>query len=263
MTNDLRTFKTFKTSRPMKRSAFTLVELLVVVAVIGILAGLMVPLVQGMHKRALASEAKDLCVQVADAWALLPIDYGRFPLKSLFPDEARRGFEQSPGQVYWEYKGDIAFAMSPGIGNLLNFWTPKSPLPLTDTKAYPQDLKKAKVNWSGSEPPDQAEVDKWKPDTRFERSTAQKRFGVFPMGSRSDDSDGDRVNDRPVDSTCLVVVMIDADGDGVVRPKKYWLPGETGAPAGDDEEDSEEIRRRAIAWCKVARADGQLVFSWK
>ena len=59
-----------------KNNGFTLVELLVVIAVIGILAGLMVPLVQGMHKRALLSDAKDLCIQVADAWALLPIDYG-------------------------------------------------------------------------------------------------------------------------------------------------------------------------------------------
>lgn len=246
----------------MKKSAFTLVELLVVIAVIGILAGLMVPLVQGMHKRALTTEAKELCTQVADAWALLPVDYGRFPLKELVATESRRGFATSPGATSWEYQGDLAFAMSPGAGNVLNFWNPKSPLPLTDNKAYPQDLKKAKVNWTGSEPPDQDEVDKWKPDTRFERSTAQKRFGVFPMGSRGDDADGDRAVDRPVANDCIVVVMIDADGDGVVRPKKYWLPGESGVPSGDEGE-TEEIRSRAVAWCKVARANGQLVFSWK
>ena len=225
----------------MKRSAFTLVELLVVIAVVGILAGLMVPLVQGMHKRALTTDAKDLCIQVADAWNLLPVDYGRFPLKDIIKEQAGRGIENASGATSWEHKGDLVFAMSPGAGNVLNFWTPKNPLPLTDKKAFPQNLSDSRVKWTGSDPPDQAEIDRWKPDTRFERSSSQKRFGVFAMGSRSDES----------------------DGDGVVHPdSKDWLVG--GSPtAGDDEEGEEEVRRRAIAWCKVSRADGQLVYSWK
>jgi hypothetical protein len=34
-------------------------------------------------------------------------------------------------------------------------------------------------------------------------------------------------------------------------------------PALKSAEKTEEIRSRAVAWCKVARANGQLVFSWK
>ena len=250
----------------MKRSAFTLVELLVVIAVVGILAGLMVPLVQGMHKRALTTDAKDLCIQVADAWNLLPVDYGRFPLKDIIKEQAGRGIENATGATSWEYKGDLVFAMSPGAGNVLNFWTPKSPLPLTDKKVFPQNLSDSRVKWTGSDPPDQSEIDRWKPDTRFERSSAQKRFGVFAMGSRSDESDGDRAVDRPANAACIVIVMIDADGDGILHPDfKYRLVGHGPSSVGEseDDENTEEVRRRAIAWCKVSRADDQLVFSWK
>ena len=219
-----------------KNNGFTLVELLVVIAVIGILAGLMVPLVQGMHKRALLSDAKDLCIQVADAWALLPIDYGRFPDASILPNHA---------------SADSHFAMTPEAGNVLNFWKPRSPIPATDKKVYPQNLADAKVVWSGGGAPDVSEVEKWAADTRFERSVSQKRHGVFPMGSRSEDAGDDTATSAPVGSDYLVFVMLDTDGDGIVHPNAAGLP------------DTTEVRRRAIAWCKVARADDQYVYSWK
>lgn len=239
-----------------RNSAFTLVELLVVIAVIGILAGLMVPLVQGMHKRALLSDAKDLCIQVADAWALLPLDYGRFPSAEVIEAQAKKG----PCAWSKTHKGDLVFAMNPAVGNLLNFWKPRSPIPATDKKVFPQNLADAKVTWDGGDAPDVSEVEKWAPDTRFERSVSQKRYGVFPMGSRSEDAGDDTATSAPAGNACLVVVMIDTNGDGVVHPDKAWMPGDSSA-AGDDE--TPEVRRRAVAWCQVSRADGQVVFSWK
>lgn len=254
----------------MKRSAFTIVELLVVVAVIGILAAFMIPLVQGMRTRAILSDAKDLCVQVADAWELLPVDYGRFPQTALMEEEARK----TPCGWTKLHQGDLVFAMNPAMGNLLNFWLPSSPLPQTDPGTYKKNsgknnLKTARVNWTGGEPPDLTEVEKWKQDTRFERSTAQKRFGVFPAGNRADPEPGweqdggsdSRAADRPISDRSLVVVMIDADGDGIVHPTRLWTPGDDG-DAGGDQAASVEIRRRAVAWCYVQKA-GEFVCSWK
>ena len=253
----------------MKKSAFTIVELLVVIAVIGILAGFLLPLVQGMRTRAILSEAKELCVQVADAWEMLPINQGRFPQTDLIEAEARK----SPCGWAKKYKGDLVFAMNPAAGNVLNFWLPASPLPQTDPDVYKNNagknnLKTARVSWTGGEPPTLAEVERWKQDTRFERSTAQKRFGVFPLGNRADPdasweeeggTDG-RGAERPASDRSLVVVMIDADGDGIVRPKRLWTPGDDGDGGGED--DDPEIRRRAIAWCYVVKAD-EFVCSWK
>ena len=240
-----------------KNNGFTLVELLVVIAVIGILAGLMVPLVQGMHKRALLSDAKDLCIQVADAWSILPIDHGRFPSKDVIEEQAKK----QPCAWSKTYKGDLVFAMNPAVGNLLNFWKPHSPLPATDKKVLPKNLSAANVTWSGGEPPDVSEVERWAADTRFERSVAQKRFGVFPMGSRAEDAGDDSATSAPAGDACLVVVMLDTDGDGVVHPDQPWLPGDTST--GGDDNEIPAVRRRAVAWCAVARADNEIVYSWK
>ena len=241
----------------MRRSAFTLIELLVVIAVIGILAGLMVPLVQGMHKRALLSDAKDLCIQVADAWALLPIDYGRFPMEDGIEAQAKK----SPCAWAKKRKGDLVFAMNPAVGNLLNYWKPRSPLPATDKKVFPQNLADAKVGWDGGDAPDVSEVERWAADTRFERSVSQKRYGVFPMGSRAEDGGDDTATSKPESNAHLVVVMLDTNGDGVVHPDLPWMPGSSSAAGEDDE--TPEVRRRAVAWCQVSRADNQVVYSWK
>lgn len=254
--NPFNSFNPFNQMKQTRTSAFTLVELLVVIAVIGILAGLMVPLVQGMHKRALLSDAKELCIQVADAWAMLPIDYGRFPFKDVIEEQARK----SPCGWSKTHEGDLVFAMNPAVGNLLNFWKPRSPVPETDKKIFPKNLAAAKVGWNGGDPPSVEEVENWAADTRFERSVSQKRFGVFPMGSRSEDDGDDTATSAPASDACLVVVMLDTDGDGVVHPDKAWLPGDSSAGSS---EDTPEVRRRAVAWCQVSRADNQIVYSWK
>lgn len=254
-----------------RTSAFTLVELLVVIAVIGILAGLMVPLVQGMHKRALLSEAKDLCIQVADAWALLPIDQGRFPQTDLIKEEAAK----SPCGWSTTYEDDLVFVMNPATGNLLNFWRPVSPLPQTDPDVYKKNAKKnnlktAHVAWSGGSAPSVAEAEKWAADTRFERSVAQKRFGILPMGNLgADDKEllegmTEEARDKFLRQR-LVVVMLDTNGDGVVHPDNpYWeSPEKMWKLSRDGNDETPAVRRRAVAWCQVTGADDAIAYSWK
>jgi prepilin-type N-terminal cleavage/methylation domain-containing protein len=60
--------------------AFTLVELLVVIAIIGILAGMLLPVLGAAKKRALIVKAKTEMADLAVAINAYDTDYGRFPI---------------------------------------------------------------------------------------------------------------------------------------------------------------------------------------
>ena len=63
-----------------RRHAFTLIELLVVLAIIGILAGLLFPAVNGAIDSARRAQAKNDVVQIATAITAYETEYGRLPL---------------------------------------------------------------------------------------------------------------------------------------------------------------------------------------
>jgi prepilin-type N-terminal cleavage/methylation domain-containing protein len=87
-------------SLPRKSSAFTLIELLIVVAIIAILAGLAFPAMQGAMNSGRKAAARNDVVQIATAIKNYQLEYGRLPssegiiatlLGGESSDENRRG----------------------------------------------------------------------------------------------------------------------------------------------------------------------------
>lgn len=67
-------------NKDMKRKAFTLVELMLVVIIIGVLVSMVVPRMSGRSEEARKSVAKaDVDLNIATALKLYDIDNGRFP----------------------------------------------------------------------------------------------------------------------------------------------------------------------------------------
>jgi prepilin-type N-terminal cleavage/methylation domain-containing protein len=66
-------------SLPRKSSAFTLIELLIVIAIIAILAGLAFPAVQGALNSGKKAAARNDVVQIATAIKNYQLEYGRLP----------------------------------------------------------------------------------------------------------------------------------------------------------------------------------------
>ncbi|MEI6033298.1 MAG: type II secretion system protein [Verrucomicrobiae bacterium] len=65
-----------------KSSAFTLIELLIVIAIIGILMGLLFPAVNGAIDAARKAQAKNDVTQIATAVIAYETEYGKLPLSS-------------------------------------------------------------------------------------------------------------------------------------------------------------------------------------
>ena len=97
-----------------KRTAFTLVELLVVMAIIGILAGILFPALGGIRKKARRTQSHNLVTQVEAAWTVHFNDFRSFPAPDLFEDKKMVG-------------KDVKFPMTPQNLALLN-WRTKKPL---------------------------------------------------------------------------------------------------------------------------------------
>ena len=96
----------------MKKSAFTLVELLVVMAIIGILASMLFPALGGIRKKARRTQSHTLVSQVEAAWLVHFNDFRSYPSADSFDD----GVEEN---------GDISFPMTPLNLCILNWRTPR------------------------------------------------------------------------------------------------------------------------------------------
>ena len=68
--------------RIMKRESFTLLEMLVVIAIIAILAALLLPAVNTVRIHAKKTKARDTVVQIANAWVAYYGEYRQFPTKA-------------------------------------------------------------------------------------------------------------------------------------------------------------------------------------
>ncbi|HTB85815.1 MAG TPA: type II secretion system protein [Candidatus Sulfotelmatobacter sp.] len=69
-----------KNLHPRRRSGFTLVELLTVIAIIGILAGMLVPVLSVVKTKALVARARTEESSLVTAITSYDADYGRYPL---------------------------------------------------------------------------------------------------------------------------------------------------------------------------------------
>ena len=257
----------FRTPSPARRAGFTLVELLTVIIIIGILAGILVPILGRSKDRARELAAKDLCAQVAAAWTTLALNNHRFPSKPLLEKYAKRGVKTSGG--------DLWFAMDPGVASVLNWWSAKLPVPegavRTFTPKYTMGSRKGQeiTTFDGSDPP---LVQCWPADQLLERSYAQKCFGVCPPWVESrlnayletlENAGGDPEASLPslTDTAAhsdFVLAIIDFDADG-----KVTLPENVAAASGlTPEQRVLPMTAAAWTWTDPKKGRVRILTSW-
>jgi prepilin-type N-terminal cleavage/methylation domain-containing protein len=85
------------------RHGFSLIELLTVIAVIGILAAILVPVIGGIRERARVTAATSDAKQIANAWRLYYNDRGEWPDPQAFEPEGSeaKSSERDDGEVFW------------------------------------------------------------------------------------------------------------------------------------------------------------------
>jgi prepilin-type N-terminal cleavage/methylation domain-containing protein len=74
--------------RMTKEDAFTLIELLIVIAIIAVLLGLAFPMFQGVLDRAKKAQAKNDVTQIVTAVNAFYTEYGRYPIDSSITTDA-------------------------------------------------------------------------------------------------------------------------------------------------------------------------------
>ncbi len=221
---------------------FTLIELLVVICVIGIIAALLFPAVNAARQRAWNTKARDLCIQVANAWSTLQINNRRFPSTDLISSHA--GTTKTVG-------GDICFQMTPEACSLLNWWTPKNPLPKFDKDNYESYLKRvgvdSKMSWK--------DIDdlKWPNDSYLERDYDQKKWGMIaPWLQRRINTAAEQgsayseggLSSKELEAGCVWVIL-DTNGDGkITLSDSLGL----GTAAYDEDGNSLVLNKSAVAW---------------
>ena len=229
------------------KSAFTLVELLVVIAVIAILVGIVSALLGGMSGKAMDTRARNLCAQTAEAWTLVSITENRLPGAALI--------EKTTDCT--ALGGDYAIRMTPSAIVLLNDWRKTSPLPAVDVAQF--NVRVGKTDHLSHD--DAVEFGclsngkKGSMQWRLEPDYRQLQWGLFApwvqrkVNEEEEDSEEDSTafDDAVWDKTKsanaawghgIVTVAIDADGDGLIT-----------IPAGTlDNADDLELRTTAVAW---------------
>ncbi len=102
--------------RDRNRNGFTLLELLVVIAVIAVLAGMLFPAIQSVLERAKKVQAKNDLTQIVTAVNAFYTDYGRYPLPASVTADSSATY--GPGGSSAE-NGDLMKELR-GISNSLN-----------------------------------------------------------------------------------------------------------------------------------------------
>lgn len=111
----------------MRKSGFTLIEMLVVMAIIGILAGLMFPALGAVKKKAYATQTHELVTQMQSAWLIHFNDFRSFPPASFMTETAGAGgYATGAGSSSGSGDGkDTTFPMTPYNLCVLNWRCPK------------------------------------------------------------------------------------------------------------------------------------------
>jgi prepilin-type N-terminal cleavage/methylation domain-containing protein len=218
-----------------RRGGFTLLEMLSVIAVIGILMALLFPILGKMQAHARDTEGTDLCSQVAEAWQAIRVQNGRYPSKELLDAYISRKVSDT-GE-------DLGFRMDVKISSVLNWWTP-APVSKADLRLF---------NKEHGNDINQRDVERWPPDTVLERTYEQKTLGVYAPWAKkallaSIKREGSLQNAKiPEDS--IVNVVIDLNGDGRVT-----IPSAIAQKIGRPED--RELPFSAVAW--VQNGEGSL-----
>lgn len=236
------------------RRGFTLVELLVSIAVIALLAGLLFPAADLIRQKSWDTAARELCVQTVNGWEQLMITHRRYPKPELIEwsvnlDADRVGAAAGSG-------GDLYFPMNKGASSLLNWWKPTHPLPLYDLdnyKTWYEEEKRIDVN-----APDK--IEDWPNDLILERTSEQKKWGLFaPWAGRYVKDRAAGAGAPPELKQAMVWVLLDTDGDG-----KVTLPAAAlGAAALDPEGSPIVLPKSAAAWVRSGPdAGSKFITSW-
>jgi prepilin-type N-terminal cleavage/methylation domain-containing protein len=101
-------------------TAFTLIELLIVIAILGVLMALLFPAALGAIESARRAKAKNDLVQICVAVKAYQTEYGRNPVNSYGGDEANEGWFQGPAtggqynsQIIKVLQGDNSSGLNP------------------------------------------------------------------------------------------------------------------------------------------------------
>ena len=244
------------------RAGFTLIELMTVIVIIGILAGILIPILFRSKDRVHELAAKDLCAQVAAAWTTLAQNNHRFPSDALVGKY---------GKSVASSGGDLTFGMDPGVSSVLNWWSAKVPVPEGDVKhfkpKYTMGARKGQeiTTFDGNDP---SLVQYWPADQLLERSLAMKCYGVYaPWAERefkafmedvlSAGSTGDSQSVKDLQRKwegSLVHAVIDSNADG-----KVTIPDAVADEAGLPP-DQRNLPMTAAAW--VHTRNGRIITSW-
>lgn len=231
------------------RSAFTIVELLVVIAVIAILVGIVSALLGGMTGKALETHARDMCSQVAETWMVIAVTEGRLPDKDFVKDTT---------DCVELGDGDLAVRMTPAAIVLFNDWHKATAIPAADSSKFRVRVGKTEhvarqdaVDFLclGNGNPKQPQQWRMEPgDTHLlwgffapwvQRKIDEMSEDAETTGTEFDDEVWNKTKTASAEwGHGIVTAAIDTDGDGKIT-----------IPAGmiDNAEDI-ELRTTAVAW---------------